>query len=414
MMRVYAKALLLATALTLLYACAKPQNPPSASPPNLPTFSAPTPISNSCQSVSTAPTPDANAPSLFAKAGKGLYEHSRGNELAVVTIIVYSDFACETCAALAPLLDSLQQDHPNDLRLIYRHFPMLSAYPNAALAVQAAEAAHLQGKFWEMHTALFKNQAEWTKKTNPALTDYSIGLATALGLDSGQFESDLESPAIAKIPQETWQSGLEIGLPGTPLLLINGQIYTGPINYTSLQLITGLITLGQRQFTTCPAQSIDPSKSYFATLKTEKGEVVLKLRPDLAPATVNSFVFLARQGWYNDITFHRVLPGSIVQTGDPSGTGAGNPGYFTMNEIWPEQKFDRAGLVGMSNSGPDTNGSQFFITLGPVPELNGLYTIFGEVVSGLEVLAQLTPRDAQPGFKLPPGDRLQTIIIEER
>jgi cyclophilin family peptidyl-prolyl cis-trans isomerase len=124
--------------------------------------------------------------------------------------------------------------------------------------------------------------------------------------------------------------------------------------------------------------------------------------------------FLARSGWFDRVTFHRVIPGFVAQTGDPSGTGSGNPGYFIRNEIDASLKYDQPGLVGMANSGADTNGSQFFITLAPTPHLDGKYTIFGRVISGMDVLQLLTPRDPQPGTSLPPGDILFTVTIEEK
>ncbi len=418
-------ARLFSLAVLLLTACGAPTSPAVATlpavplPPPTPTYTPGPPTADAaasrCQQVAAAPTPDAAlAASLFPLPGQGAYDHLRGAQDAPATIIVYSDFACPTCAPLARLLERLQQAFPEDLRLVYRHFPILTAYPNAGTAARAAEAAHLQGKFWEMHDALFEHQAEWVELPEPALTEYLLGLAAQIGLEPGQFESDLVSPSLVEIPEKAFQSGLEMGLPGAPLLLINGQIYTGPINYTSLEFVVGLIALGKRQFSTCPETVIDPARRYYATLKTEKGDVVLRLYADLAPLTVNNFVFLARQGWYKDITFHRVIPGFVAQTGDPSGTGAGNPGYLIADEIDPTLKFSRAGLVGMANSGPDTNGSQFFITLGPAPHLDGSYTLFGEVISGLEVLEQLTPRNPQPGFYEPPGDRLFDVVIEER
>ena len=405
--------------MVVLPACAAPQQPTPGTIPTvlvpLPTL-APVPLDSSqCQSIVVKPTPDANsAPSLFAKPGQGMNEHISGPDSATATIVVYSDFSCPNCAVLATFLDQLREDYPDDLRLVFRHFPILTAYPNSGAAVRAAEAAHLQGKFWAMHDALFANQAEWTGKTDQALVEYLVSVAGELGMESGQFESDLESPAIAEIPEKMFASGLEIGLPGAPLLLINGQIYTGPLNYSSLKFIVGLIALGERQFSNCPETVIDPARRYFATLKTEKGDVVIRLYADVAPVTVNSFVFLARSGWYENITFHRVIPGSLAQTGDPSGTGAGTPGYFIVTESSAGLKFDRAGLVGMANSGLDTNGSQFFITLGPLPQLDDNYTIFGEVISGLEILEQLTPRDPLPGQDAPPGDLLLGIKIEER
>lgn len=412
----HARAILLF--LFILTACGAPQEAlfeSTQTPAPVAALPSATPIEiASCQSVAAPSTPEADSSLLFPQPGRRKYDHLRGPDSATATIIVYSDFACPNCAALAGILDRLAAEYPDDLRLVFRHFPILSAYPNSGMAVRAAEAAHAQGKFWEMHNVLFENQAEWTEMTDPEMAGYITSLAGQLGLDSGQFESDLESPAIAQIPEQAFAAGLEVGLPGAPLLLINGQVYSGPINYGSLKFIVGMIALGERQFSTCPETVIDPARRYYATLKTEKGDVLIRLYADEAPLTVNSFVFLARNGWYEDITFHRVIPGFMAQTGDPSGTGAGNPGYFIVNETAAGLKFDRAGLVGMSNSGPDTNGSQFFITLGPAPHLDGGYTIFGEVVSGLEALAQLTARDPLPGQDAPPGDLLFGVIIEER
>jgi cyclophilin family peptidyl-prolyl cis-trans isomerase len=174
-----------------------------------------------------------------------------------------------------------------------------------------------------------------------------------------------------------------------------------------------LVILGQKQFHTCPPFNIDPAKQYIATIKTEKGNIVIQLFPDKAPLAVNSFVFLAKQGWYNDVTFHRVIPGFAAQAGDPSNTGKGNPGYFFNNET-NDLMFDKPGMVGMANSGPNTNGSQFFITFAPATHLDGSYTIFGQVISGLDVAEQLTPRDPEKDTVLAPGDKILSVDIVEK
>jgi cyclophilin family peptidyl-prolyl cis-trans isomerase len=158
---------------------------------------------------------------------------------------------------------------------------------------------------------------------------------------------------------------------------------------------------------------VNPQKQYIATLHTEKGDIVMQLFADKAPLAVNSFVFLARQGWFNGVTFHRVIPGFMAQAGDPSGTGSGNPGYFFDNEI-NDLKFDKPGMVGMANNGPDTNGSQFFITYAPAAQLDGGYTVFGQVLSGLDVAEKLTPRDPGQGAGLQPGDKILSVDIEEK
>lgn len=211
-----------------------------------------------------------------------------------------------------------------------------------------------------------------------------------------------------------YDAAKQLEIPAVPLIVINGVIQQSYVlDYQSMSDTIGLILLGQKQFTECPPFSIDASKQYIATIETEKGNIVIELLPDKAPLAVNSFVFLARQGWYDGVTFHRVIPGFAAQTGDPSGTGRGNPGYFFQTEI-SDLLFDRPGLVGMANSGPDTNGSQFFITFAPAAHLNGGYTIFGRVLSGLDVAEKLTPRDPAQPLNLPTGDRIIKIIMEEK
>ncbi|MBL8055857.1 MAG: peptidylprolyl isomerase [Anaerolineales bacterium] len=159
---------------------------------------------------------------------------------------------------------------------------------------------------------------------------------------------------------------------------------------------------------------IDPAKQYLATIDTVKGKIVVELLPQAAPRAVNSFVFLARQGYFDGVTFHRVLPGFVAQGGDPTGTGMGGPGYEFPNEVVPELTFSEPGLLAMANAGPDTNGSQFFITFAALPHLDGGYTIFGRVQSGLEVALALTPRNPQENPDAPPGDAINTITIEEK
>ncbi len=162
-----------------------------------------------------------------------------------------------------------------------------------------------------------------------------------------------------------------------------------------------------------PPMTIDVNKEYLATFKLAKGgEFVVQLLPEQAPKTVNNFVFLARQGYYDGTTFHRVLDDFMAQGGDPTGTGMGGPGYQFENED-SDLLFDKPGVVAMANAGRDTNGSQFFITFVPYPSLNGGYTIFGQVVEGMDVVNSLTRRnpDQNPDFQ---GDAIETIEITEQ
>lgn len=161
-----------------------------------------------------------------------------------------------------------------------------------------------------------------------------------------------------------------------------------------------------------PAMTIDPSRRYAAVLHTNKGDIRIELLAADAPQTVNSFVFLARQGFYDGVTFHRVIPGFVAQGGDPTGTGTGGPGYMFRNED-NKLSFNQAGMVAMANAGRNTNGSQFFITYAALPHLNGGYTIFGRVVAGMDVATALTPRDPDAIPEPPPGDRIESVAIEE-
>lgn len=178
-----------------------------------------------------------------------------------------------------------------------------------------------------------------------------------------------------------------------------------------LELPTGQ----SKRYDAYPPMTIDQNKKYLATFKLAKGgEFVVQLFPDKAPKTVNNFVFLARDGYYDGVTFHRVLEGFMAQGGDPTGTGSGGPGYFFEYEP-NDLKFDKPGVVAMANQGAatPTNGSQFFITFGPTPQLDGGYTIFGQVIQGMDVVNGITRRDpdANPSFQ---GDVIQTITITEQ
>ncbi len=172
------------------------------------------------------------------------------------------------------------------------------------------------------------------------------------------------------------------------------------------------VLVGTKQYSSAPPMLIDVNKKYFATVKMAKGgQFVIELYPQKAPITVNSFVFLARNGYFDGVTFHRVIEGFVAQGGDPTGTGRGGPGYQFVNEL-NDLAFDKAGVVAMANAGPNTNGSQFFITFGPVSLQEKDYTIFGQVIEGMEVVNGLTRRDPNqnPDY---PGDVIETIEITE-
>jgi cyclophilin family peptidyl-prolyl cis-trans isomerase len=166
-----------------------------------------------------------------------------------------------------------------------------------------------------------------------------------------------------------------------------------------------------KQWNTPPAMAIDPKKKYKAHLQTEKGIIVLELFADKAPKSVNNFVFLSRQGFYEGVIFHRVIKDFMAQSGDPTGTGTGGPGYRFADEFHPSLRHDKAGVLSMANAGPNTNGSQFFITHVPTPWLDNKHSIFGQVIEGMEVLMAIPPRD--PGHPETPAVKLLKVTIEE-
>lgn len=165
-----------------------------------------------------------------------------------------------------------------------------------------------------------------------------------------------------------------------------------------------------KQWNKPPEFVLDLKKKYSAKLSTDKGDIVLDLFADKVPTTVNNFVFLAGEGFYDDTIFHRVIPGFMVQGGDPTGTGRGGPGYRFPDEFNPSLKHDKPGVLSMANAGPGTNGSQFFITYAPTPHLNNKHSVFGQVISGMDVLTAIPERD--PMQINSPAVKLKKITIQ--
>ena len=149
-----------------------------------------------------------------------------------------------------------------------------------------------------------------------------------------------------------------------------------------------------QEWNTPPEMQIDAAKKYSVTIETDKGTIEIDLFADAAPKTVNNFVFLAREGFYDGISFHRVIPDFMVQGGDPTGSGSGGPGYRFEDEFDNNPHTHEAGSLSMANAGPGTNGSQFFICHGPQPHLNGRHTVFGKVSSGQDVVDAIAQGDA--------------------
>lgn len=401
----------------VLAACspARPTAPAATSPASAGLVSAAYPAMQ-CTSVSE-PLDDSD---YLANSPFGAVSESdwvRGPQDALVTLVVYSNFQCQTCAEFARTLQELQDKYPDELRVVFRHYPLigtadLPVNDKDALASIAAEAAGRQGEFWAMHDLLYATQAEWITLTADDFDAWLQEQAAELSLDAAQFRADLHSAELEEQTQAAWEFGQELQLGTTPFVIFNHGPHSGPIDFNSLDIIIQLSLLARREFHECPPMQLELGKSYTATLVTEKGDIVIQLLPEVAPMAVNSFVFLAEHDWFDNVTFHRVLPGFVAQAGDPSGTGYGGPGYVFAIEPSNDWPFDKAGLVAMANAGPTSNGSQFFITYAAADHLNGGFTVFGEVIQGMDVVQDLSPRDPSQTVGLPPGDLILDVLIE--
>jgi cyclophilin family peptidyl-prolyl cis-trans isomerase/protein-disulfide isomerase len=389
----------------LLVGCAQTTPTAIPSPTSKPTPTS-TPTALPCTVLHAQATPEA----LGAEFGER--GHVTGPADAAVTIVVFSDYQCPACAVVAANLKMIRLTHAEDVRVVLVNTP-ISDRDKDKQATQAVEAADMQGKFWEMHDLLFEKQPDWSALVPADFENWLIQQAENLGMDPDKFQADASGETVANRLQQALQISADQAIV-PPILFVNSSSrYTGLANYASLDTVVRMEALSARQFSNCPAWVVDPLKQYIATLRTAKGDVSIQLFPDKAPEAVNNFIFLARSGWYNDITFYKVIPNSLVMSGDPSETGLGNPGYIFETEIPASLHFDRPGMLAMDNNGPNTNGSRFLITLAPAAESNGQFTIIGKVLSGMDVLYSLSPRNSQPGDILPEGDSLISITIQE-
>jgi cyclophilin family peptidyl-prolyl cis-trans isomerase len=316
---------------------------------------------------------------------------------------------------MASLRMYLEDTYGENIRSVYRHFA-LSFHDKAPITAEAAEAAGAQGKFWEMHDLLYERQQEWSQLSADALETRLVEYAEELELDAERFSEELSDHVyLDKVNADT-EGAVQAGLPGTPSYVVNGVLY--PTQELGLHPVTigafvRLLSLAPDQYTGVPSQVVEPDKRYTATIRTGKGDIVAELFADLAPTNVNSFVFLAEDGWYDGQAFFHVEPGFVAQSGDPTNIGWGIPfpGYYCGDEISPDLTFDEAGMLALFAPSPGRNSSQFFITYAPQPDFNGRYTIIGRIVEGMDVAESLTP--TQPGPDQPAPDVIEMIVIEE-
>jgi cyclophilin family peptidyl-prolyl cis-trans isomerase len=309
----------------------------------------------------------------------------------------------------------LEDTHGENIRVVYRHLPLISIHDKAVITAEAAEAAGAQGKFWEMHDLLYEKQQEWTGLAETDMPSVLLEYAEELDLDTDRFAQELEDHVYQDKILTDYEDYSQYGQLATPTYVVNNVFY--PQLGLSLSVISTFVDLvvdPPETYDGPPPQVIDSDKEYVATIRTGKGDIVAELFAAQAPANVNSFVFLAQDGWYDGQDFFFVDPSTAAFSGDPTNLGWTLPfaGYTCGDEFSPDLVFDEPGMLALYTSEPGRNGGIFFITYAALPELNGQYTIIGRVIEGMGVVEGLSP--AQPGLEDPPPDVVEMIEIEER
>jgi cyclophilin family peptidyl-prolyl cis-trans isomerase/protein-disulfide isomerase len=352
---------------------------------------------------------------VFAYPEASDQDWSIGPEDASVTIISYSDFQCPYCSQMDPEIMNLYEAHPDDTRVVFRHFP-LSYHELAANGAIAAEYVGDQlgdEAFFDFIGTIFAAQSSWGALSLEEFNTYLKDVIEAdFGLVPADFDAILADETYNANVSEDYANGTAF-VTGTPFVLMNGipLMYIPAASFEEAWQFA--VDFPASQYTSCPEFTLDRGKQYFATVETTKGSFVMELFVDSAPTTVNSFIALAEDGYFDDVNFHRVIQGFVAQTGDPTGSGIFGPGYEFANEIDPSLSYNSRGIVGMANSGADTNGSQFFITYSPQPALNGGYTIFAYIVEGMDVVESLQAIDPNNPVAGIEPDKIVSITISE-
>lgn len=353
-----------------------------------------------------------------------------GPEDAAMKILMYSDFECPYCSLAGLALLEYQAKHPDDVLYVYRHFP-LPYHTKAPMSAWAANAAGKQDEklFFAVEHLLYAAQSDWARFET--LDEYESWLkdqmAKVEGLDLAQWEKDYADETMRTKLSVDFDKASATGLiAGTPTIFLNMNSFRGGWEAATLDNYLAYFKLQKDFYRELPPIVIDGDQDYRAVVETTQGSIVFDLLEKEAPLAVNSFVFLANEGWYDGNPFYRVKEGFIAETGDPAGNGMGNPGYLFANDV-NGLSYGEAGLVGLVNGGKDKNGSKFFFTNDlnafyketisalndqakeesklsdaeieaeiqkEIAKLTESYPIFGKVVEGVELIPALTTEDA--------------------
>jgi cyclophilin family peptidyl-prolyl cis-trans isomerase/protein-disulfide isomerase len=343
-------------------------------------------------------------------------DHVLGPDDASITFIEYADFECPACAGLHTLRDYLRDTYGDQIRFVYRHLPLVSIHEKAIITAEATEAAAAQGKFWEMHDLLYEKQQEWSGLSEEELRTQLVEYADELELDTDRFSQELEDGVYREQIMADYEAYQEYGQMATPTYVVNKAFYPTQEfgGFGRLEGFIGLMQMEDQMYDSPPDEVIDPDKEYVATIRTSQGDITAELFAEQVPVNVNSFVFLAQDGWYDGLDFFFVDPENVALSGDPTNSGGGlpYPGYYCGDETTPDLTFDEAGLLALYTPAPGRNSSTFFINFAPQPDFTGNFTIIGRITDGMDVAKDLTA--TQPGPDQPEPDTIETIEIEEK
>jgi cyclophilin family peptidyl-prolyl cis-trans isomerase len=343
-------------------------------------------------------------------------DHVLGNASASTTILEYGDYQCPSCASFHSGFKTTFNTLSNTVRLVYRHYP-LPQHDKAVITAKAAEAAALQGKFWEMHNLLFEKQADWADKPVSEITATLKTYAGELQLDIAKFETDLASPEVAARVQQDADSGTAAQLQGTPTIFLDGrqapaEAFTASDTAEQLkgyaeQRAAQVAGASTKTFDfKQPEQVTNADSKYVLTITTSKGDIVAELDPALAPVNVNSTVFLAQQGYFDGapIVLNDAQVGAVL-TGNP--TAVGNPGYECDFEKPAAGAMAQPGVVALY--GGDKTSPQFVFTYSSTQDLDGRFSVIGQITSGLDIVRSLVV-----GEGTNQGDTITSVKVEEK
>jgi cyclophilin family peptidyl-prolyl cis-trans isomerase/protein-disulfide isomerase len=404
-----------ALAIALSLASCQPAAPPTPST-GAPRRTAPAlgPTSTATQGDQIPSNPATPTASLIPVPTPSKRDWQRGPSDATVTIVSYMDFQCTPCNAAAGAIAATYERHPDQVRQVYRPFPLSKVEDKADLAAIVAEAAGRQGAFWSMHDILVSRFSDWRDLDPDAFAEWASNQAEAIGLDRQAFETSLDDPGVAEHVQELYAEAQASGIPGAPFVLLNGRPFLLAGDEVQLEAAVRLAILQPLQKSDYPQVDIKPASTYVATLHTNRGTIELQLYADTAPLAVNSFVHLAKAGWYSGSGAYQVVPGQWIGLGDPTWTGLGDVGYLYPSETDTTRHFDRAGMVGIIPAGPGINGSRFFVGLVALPEYDETHTVLGRVIEGMDLLNALTERDPLVDLLAPPELTIRSIEVDIR